>query len=341
MKTSFIITCFFLLVFLSNSFIYFQDDDKGKANFYSKSLHATNRGIGYIYAKEQGGLEKLTGITARDLGCYKAKCHATTCDDCHLKEMNGQKIYVSDTVTLCNACKKCHGDMAKDNPDVHFKKGLTCMNCHTSKEMHGDGTEHNTYLEPGFFDVKCEKCHISLSKIESHTVHKDKLACIACHDDENITCLNCHIDNRLKSSKDVQIPLKHMTFLLNHNGRVTLGNMLSYVYQNRTMITFAKTFIHSVKRDGRKCVDCHCTEIAKKIKDNSFRMVWWENDSLYNVKGIIPVLEGYDWNLVYLNNENGKWIPIMDPPKPLLNYSGSCSPITIDQFEKILKNPVK
>jgi len=32
-------------------------------NFYEKSLHFTNRGIAHWYAKEQGGLERLTGLT--------------------------------------------------------------------------------------------------------------------------------------------------------------------------------------------------------------------------------------------------------------------------------------
>jgi len=31
-------------------------------NFYEKSLHYTNKGLEYWYSKEQGGLERLTGI---------------------------------------------------------------------------------------------------------------------------------------------------------------------------------------------------------------------------------------------------------------------------------------
>jgi hypothetical protein len=310
-------------------------DDKGKGNFYSTSLHATNRGIGFIYSKEHGGLERLTGITAEDLGCYKSKCHATTCDDCHLKEANGLKLYTSDTATLYSNCKRCHGDIAKDNPDVHFSRGMKCMDCHTSKEIHGDGKSPNSYLEPGFFEVSCEKCHVTLVKNKSHTIHGNKLACNACHGSEYATCLNCHIDNRLKEKKDRQVMIQNSTFLINHNGKVTLGNMISYVYQNKTMITFAKSFGHSIKKQGRTCNECHRTKIIEAISEKTFNLTWWENDSLKNSTGVIPVLEGYDWNLVYLNYENGKWIPFIPSADPLLNYSGFCSPISQEQFDKL------
>jgi len=326
----------FIIMILA-SFISSSGDEKDvqKVNFYQKSLHATNKGIEFIYSKENGGIERLVGKSAQDIGCIKSICHATTCDDCHLKEFETRKSYSSDSVTINNACKKCHGDLAKDNSDVHFAKGMKCMNCHTSKEIHGDGTENNTYMYPGFFDVKCENCHKSISEIKSHTVHGNKLDCQACHTDEYSTCLNCHIDNRLKNSKEVQVLLKNMTFLINHNGKVTIGNMLSYVYQGRTMITFAKNYPHSIKKQGRKCLECHKTRIIREIQENKFKLVWWEKDSLRNAEGVVPVLDGYDWNLVYLDQQNGKWIPFKNPPKPLLNYSGYCNPITRQQFDKL------
>ena len=310
-------------------------DNYDKANFYSKSLHATNRGIGFIYSKEHGGLERLTGMTAEELGCYKSKCHATTCDDCHMQEINGTKFYTSDTAVLYGNCKRCHGDLAKDNPDVHFTKGMKCMDCHTSKEIHGDGKQHDTYLEPGFFEVSCEKCHVTLSTSKSHTVHGSKLDCIACHGEDYATCLNCHIDNRLKENKDRQVIIEKSTFLINHDGKVTLGNMISYVYQKKTMITFAKLFAHSVKKQGRGCNECHHTKITQAISNNTFKLVWWENDSLKNSKGVIPVLDGFNWDLVYLDYVNGKWIPFTPLAKPLINYSGYCSPISKEQFEKL------
>lgn len=315
--------------------IYKGGSNKEKSNFYSSSIHATNRGIGFIYSKENGGLERLTGKTVVEMGCYKSKCHASTCDDCHGKTVEGKISYSSDTATLYYACKKCHGDLAKDNPDVHFSAGMKCMSCHTSREIHGDGIEHSSYMEPGFFDTKCINCHGKLSESLSHSLHKNIVDCIACHDAESTTCFNCHVDNRLKGIKPDVIPRKNLAFLLNHNGKVTLGNMLTYVYKNKTMVTFATTFGHSISKTGRKCDECHGTQITREMQTRKFRILWWKDDSLYNAKGVVPVIDDYDWNLVFMDQKNGKWIPVKKPPKPLLNYSGFCSPLTKTQFEKL------
>ena len=38
-------------------------------NFFAKSLHYTNRGIEFVYSKDQGGVERLTGVPFKDTGC--------------------------------------------------------------------------------------------------------------------------------------------------------------------------------------------------------------------------------------------------------------------------------
>ncbi len=72
------------------------------------------------------------------------------------------------------------------------------------------------------------------------------------------------------------------------------------------------------------------------MKAGVFKPVVWENDSLKNATGIIPVLDGFDWNFVFLNYINGKWERLDNPPKPLLNYSGYAQPITSEQFAKLM-----
>jgi hypothetical protein len=306
-------------------------------NFYAKSLHYTNRGIEFIYSKEHGGLERLTGLTASQTGCLKAKCHARTCDTCHLKEVDGRATYSLDPTVAQAACEKCHG--APTGADVHREKGMKCMACHSAREVHGDGIAYDTYMQPGVLDTRCEKCHQELKRTVSHTVHKGKLDCSTCHVAELVTCLNCHVETRVKEAKDVQIELKGMIFLVNHDGRVTLANFLTCVYKNRAMITLAPTFSHSITREGRKCRDCHGTKIVRDLASNTFVPVRWENGKATNVQGVIPVLEGMKWNVPYLNYENGKWVPIETPVEPLLNYSGFCTPLTREQFAKLEKAP--
>ncbi len=327
----------FAFLFLRCSTVGQEKEQSAAENFYSKSLHYSNRGIEFIYSREHGGLERLTDMSAEDLGCLKSKCHVTTCDVCHKKEINGKTEYSKEAARSPKICHQCHGEIEKDNPDIHFAKGMVCMDCHTTREMHGDGTIHNTFMEPGFFDVQCEKCHPSIKPSMSHTVHKGKLDCTPCHSAEYYTCLNCHIDTRLKEKKDVQVILKGMYFLVNHDEKVTLGNMLSYVYKDKTMITFAPSFSHSIKKEGRKCQECHNSKIIKDIKDDKFNLVKWEKDEMKNIEGVIPVLEGMKWNLVYLDRVDTVWVPLKNPAKPLINYSGYCSPITPEQFGKLIK----
>ncbi len=43
------------------------------------------------------------------------------------------------------------------NSDVHYKKGMECIDCHTGKEIMGDGRLHHRMFEQT--DVTCETCH--------------------------------------------------------------------------------------------------------------------------------------------------------------------------------------
>jgi hypothetical protein len=308
-------------------------------SFYAKSLHYTNRGIESLYSKERGGLERITGLSATELGCLKSKCHVRNCDTCHRKDVDGKAVFTVEKEVLEAACQKCH-PVEKDDPDVHFRRGMKCMDCHSAREIHGDGVAYDSYLQPGALDTKCEKCHGSLSGTASHTVHGGKLACGACHVRDAPTCYNCHIDSRLKGGKDSSIEVKNLLFLVNHDGKVTPANFLSYVYGNKTMITLAPSFPHSVKKEGRKCAECHDTPIVRDIKAGTFVPFRWEDGRIKSIEGVIPVLEGMRWDLVFLGREGDKWVPLRDPATPLLNYSGYCSPLTREQFARLEKERV-
>lgn len=326
-----------LLIFLFGTNLIFSQSADSNESFYTKSLHFTNRGIEYVYSKESGGLERLTGISGKELGCFRSSCHATNCDRCHLATVNGKPAFTKDAAHNPKVCEPCHGESDKNSPDVHMKKGLICMDCHTSREIHGDGTEYTSYNEPGFFDVKCTNCHTNIGNSSSHSIHKDKLDCAVCHTVETITCLNCHVDSRLAKIKAKTPKLKNLYFLVNHDGKIKLANMLSYVYQNKTMLTFAPNFSHTITREGKKCADCHGSQIVKEMANNNFSLVKFENGKLTGAEGVVPVLEGYNWNLVFMNwnSTDSIWLPIENPPEPLLNYSGYCTPITKEQFKKL------
>ena len=342
----FLISVFILL--LSGFFIIKATGDEEaqskEKNFYEKSLHYTNRGLEYWYSKEQGGLEKLTGIPFSELDC--TRCHVRTCDTCHKKEVDGELTYSLETARAQEVCQKCHSmetleDVKKyktgDTLDVHFKNGMLCMDCHSAREIHGDGKAYLSLQDPGAMDTKCENCHDSLSTIESHVVHEGKLDCNTCHVRDLPSCYNCHFDTRVKENKSVSLPLKNILFLINHEEKVTLANFHTFVYQNKAMIVFAPAFPHFVMKEGRKCKECHDTQIVKDIKMDQFKPVVFKEGQLENVSGIIPVLDGMKWDLVFLNHKEGKWTPIEHPLEPLINYSGYSSPLTLEQFNKLEK----
>jgi hypothetical protein len=312
-------------------------------DLYKTSLHYTNQGLAHWYAKENGGLERITGISFSQIASCN-HCHVRTCDACHVTKVEGKAVYSLAEAKAETACENCHAiesqDFARKNPgdktaDVHFAKGMKCMDCHSSREIHGDGKSYDSMQSPGAMDTTCEKCHTDLSNCPSNAIHKGKVDCTACHVRDVSSCYNCHFDTKVKEGKSVSIPLKDMLFLINHDGKVTLGNLHTFVYQNKTLIVFAPAFPHSVMKEGRKCADCHATQIVQDMAKGTFRPVVWEKGALKNTTGIIPVLDGWKWDFVFLNYVNAKWVPIDKPAEPLLNYSGYSQPITREQFTKL------
>jgi len=314
-------------------------------NFYENSLHYTNRGLEYWYAKEQGGLERITGIPFSDLPC--TRCHVRSCDTCHKKEVDGRAAYSLEPARSQDVCLDCHNmeslaELRKnpDSPtaDVHFKAGMKCLDCHTAREIHGDGTPYNSMRDPGAMDARCENCHnpqnLSCPGLKAHN---GKLNCDVCHVRDLPSCYNCHFDSRVKEGKSLSIPVKNLLFLVNHEGKVSLGNLHTFVYQNRTMITFARAFPHLVMREGRACRECHATQIIKDLRQGRLKVVKWERGELKNVQGIVPVLSGYNWGFVFLNYEDGRWVPIKNAAEPLVNFAGYSSPLTEEQLARLEK----
>ena len=307
---------------------------------YRHSLHYTNQGLQHWYAKENGGLERLTGIPFAELASCNG-CHVRTCDACH--GAAGGAGYAQSAQTE-KACDKCH-DMesrtfAAQNPrspaaDVHFARGMKCMACHSSRELHGDGTQYASMQSPGAMDARCENCHKDLAKCRSNAVHHGRVDCAACHTREVSSCYNCHFDTKVKDHKSVSLPLKGALFLVNHEGKVTAANLHTFIYQNRTLIVFAPAFPHWIVRQGRQCGDCHGTPTVRALQAGSLKAVTWDKGKLSNVSGVIPVVDGYRWNFPFLNYAKGQWVPATEAAPPLLNYSGYAQPITKEQLQKM------
>lgn len=155
-----------------------------------------------------------------------AKCHASTCGDCHVTRpkaqggglMSGHKF--AEKPDMNNTCIGCHtsrgghaflGIAPGTQPDVHFsKQGFTCTNCHSKNEIHGTGQfveQRYKYSEL----PKCKTCHAGLeTKNQYHSVHYSSFSCNTCHSQDYNNCGSCHINGegaRIASYQDFKIAL--------------------------------------------------------------------------------------------------------------------------------------
>ncbi len=318
-----------------------QDADKG---FYAKSLHYTSNGLAHWYAKENGGLERITGVPFSQLSSCNG-CHVRSCDTCHAGNANGKTSYSVAKASSEAACEKCHGleslAFAREHPrdaavDVHFAHGMKCMGCHSVRDVHGDGTAYASMQSVGAVDARCDNCHKD-AQCPSNAVHAGKLDCGACHSQNVASCYNCHFDTKLRDGKSVSLPLKNLLFLINHDGKVTTANLHTFIYQNRTLIVFAPAFSHWIVKQGRQCEECHGTRTVQQMQAGALTLVTWNGKELSGPSAIVPVLDGYNWDFPFLNYENGHWAFADHAAAPLLNYSGYSSPITAEQLAKMAK----
>jgi len=322
----------------------YSEDIKKEDCFFLSSLHYTTRGMAYWYDKANGGLETLTGIpySSSKLDCLN--CHVASCDVCH-KTVEGEKsFYTAKAAQNQEMCLNCHKrertimKMDKDahQDDVHFGRQMQCKDCHTAGDVHGDGKEYNSMKQPGAQSAKCENCHKSSPQSTSHQIHKDKLECKACHVRHVISCSNCHIETLVNERKRVDIKLSGWVFLMNYNGKVTSATTQTFVVPgNKTFLMFAPQNSHSVMKEGRKCGDCHGTEIVKQVQSGKLKLTWLENSALKNVKGVIPVVNGVTYDCAYQDYKDGKWIPIENPLAPMIHYAGYGTPLTKEQLKKL------
>ncbi len=322
----------------------FTKNVSGADCFYTRSLHYDAHGMGYWYSKEQGGIERITKIPYEKLAC--GHCHASSCDKCHKTEENGKFVYsLKIARDMKKNCLRCHarqkamlGLMKKTGlPDVHFSKGMTCVSCHGGKDIHGDGKRYVSMREPGAVNVKCETCHKNnIPNTISHTIHRGKLDCTACHVAQTLTCANCHMDTMIKKKKKLFIPLHGWTFLINYRGKVVSGNIQTFVVgKGKTFMVMAPSFSHYIIKKGRKCEECHATNIVRQLQKGSINITWIKNERLVNLKGVIPIVEGVEYKSAFMDYKNGKWIPLKNAKKPLVQFAAFGKPLTKEQLQKL------
>jgi len=320
------------------------EEPKKDDSFFSRSLHYTTGGMSYWYDKSMGGLETLTEIPYDSPKLDCVNCHIASCDKCHKTETDKKYFYSAKAALNQDICLSCHKreavvakiDKEADQQDVHIANGMQCMKCHSARELHGDGVQYSSMKQQGAMDTSCEKCHSSIAASASHKIHGDKLECKACHVRHVVSCTNCHIGTIVNERKRVDIKLSGWVFLMNYNGKVTSANMQNYVAPgNKTFMMFAPQNSHSIMKAGRKCGECHGTDIVKQVQNGKISLTWLEGKDVKHIKGVIPVAADTEYNCVYQDYQNGNWVPIENPPATKLQYAGFGTPLTKEQLKKM------
>lgn len=311
--------------------------------FFLKSLHYTANGMEYWYSKENGGLEQITGVPYAELTCQN--CHVPGCDRCHRTEQGKTLSYTIKAAQRQAMCLKCHGrekamlriNHSQKQEDVHVTKGMECTDCHSQKEMHGDGHEYVSLKEPGAMDTHCENCHDSVKPTEAHTVHEGRLDCKACHIRHVVSCTNCHFDHMVESGKRKAIPVHGWVFLMRYRDKVSSASMQTFfVRPNKTFLMFAPHMSHSVSKQGRSCPECHGTPTMKKAqKEGKLTLTWLEDGKVKNLKGVIPVVESVQYNCSYQDLKEGNWVPVKNPADPKIQFAAFGKPLTQDQLDAL------
>lgn len=178
---------------------------------YKNSLHYTTAGLRHgvmgRFSKEE---LKIFDEKVFEKSCRS--CHSS-CGECHVKSpviggvsiglIKGHRFVKRDEE---KTCALCHGGRVYPEftgkfggtPDIHYQKGMICIDCHKKNEFHGDG---NHYLSRKEVKEKpaCLKCHKpgeeKTEKAKSaHETHAQKLSCASCHASEGYNnCYDCHL----------------------------------------------------------------------------------------------------------------------------------------------------
>ncbi|UCD75071.1 MAG: hypothetical protein JSV91_14955 [Phycisphaerales bacterium] len=294
---------------------------------WEECLHFTRAGKDYWYSAANGGFETFTGIGIEELGCRD--CHGPTnangdpyddpylpsCADCHATHGGFQVEQ--------DQCLSCHGrqDTEIDKlgyTDVHRDLGMVCWDCHTDGDLHGDGVEYNSMLEPGAIDADCEDCH---DMPTGHSApHQGKLHCTACHAQTVISCYNCHFESQVEANvKRAKQPVHDFVMLVNRekDGKVYTASFQSLTYQGNAFVAFAPYTGHTITVEGRICTDCHVNyggnvEAIQQYNDTGqIKFAQWDDDGkvLSWIHGVVPIPEDYEDTLkmdflTYLGDPN-------------------------------------
>ncbi|MFZ5754546.1 MAG: multiheme c-type cytochrome [Bacillota bacterium] len=199
------------------------------ADTFKDSLHFKQ--TGFVKSLEEfshEGILNEDGALKEAFAGNCSTCHVS-CGDCHVSRPKAQsggllaqhQFVMPDMEKNCVLCHSTRNGAEYTGTvgitaDVHYQKGLTCIDCHPATNFHGSKPEATEMmLKEDLPD--CLDCHKDTygpeSKIEAHKAHPENtLSCQVCHSSATNNCFECHInvkeDGKLASHSEVKLMFK-------------------------------------------------------------------------------------------------------------------------------------
>ncbi|NOX16236.1 MAG: hypothetical protein GXP61_09510 [Epsilonproteobacteria bacterium] len=220
--------------------------------------------------------------------CQRKKISMSKCLSCHNKEFVGgdylglfpkdyDKSYRAPLTKDGRYPPRKYGiDFHHLSSDIHFQKGMSCVDCHKKDDMQG------------IKKVSCTDCHKKLSK-KNHTSFHKKLACSTCHSSWNINSYELSVFR-----DDTNDYKKWRNLTLQEDGYLT---------------NFLTKALRSKKKIPPKMPDWITHKFQDGIWYSGYRYRRWEHFNLANSKDgrIMIVRPLFQYRISY-RDKNGKMI---------------------------------
>jgi hypothetical protein len=251
---------------------------------YADSLHYTSAG------QRHGVIGRFSEAEIRifDEKVFEKSCRTchASCGDCHVKSpvVGGISIGLIEKHKFVRrkegkTCAFCHGGRVypeftgefSGRADVHYQKGMLCVECHPMREFHGDGTAYRSKDEVKD-RPRCLDCHkIGGEKKEkariSHEKHNNRLSCQACHAaGQYRNCYGCHLGTGSTSKSEFLLGknprnMKEVTTLrLIPTVRDTFAKAGIRMKSYDALPNYWNSAVHSIRKRTartRNCDRCH------------------------------------------------------------------------------------
>jgi len=270
---------------------------KNIGDHFKKSLHYTTaglrKGIHKRFSKQQA---EQFDSKVFEQSCRS--CHAS-CGDCHVKTPIASGVnqgllanhrFLKKKQDRTCASTSCHGGRIyaeytgqnSETRDIHYERGMTCLDCHKVWELHGDGTEadskHSVKGKPACTD--CHKPDAAAQSSKIHNQHVNNTSCQACHvAAEYKQCASCHIGKGATPSqafilgRDPQNKDRIVTLRMSPVSRDSFASKGILMDNYDQIANFAAAPVHNIRKRTartRTCGPCHTENKEGFINEKIF-----------------------------------------------------------------------